>query len=175
MDILKILLITISLTGCAHTFSDSELENIPDFESLVGNGTLHQHGPSIEDKKENATLSLKKDFKVSGRSRCEALTLTSMEETILTVAKCSEKTGYEICGRAEKECIIEFDTEKTGSSLFLINDGEYVDEDVRHIVNFHKNKIEYKIQGQSCLIPYPHGCIIDGFSWVDRYTYSYIY
>jgi hypothetical protein len=175
MELLKILLITAMISGCAHTLSNSELEDIPDFESLVGSGELHQYGPSIKDNNEKAILSFNKHFKVSGRDNCEALILTSLKETVLTVAKCSEESGYEICGRAKNECIIEFDTKKSGSSLFLINDGEYVDEDVRHIVNFHTNKIVYKIQGQSCLIPYPHGCIIDGFSWVDRYTYSYIY
>lgn len=179
MDILKILLITAMISGCAHTFSEgeseAELEEIPEFKSLVGNGVLHQHGPSIEDKKTEAIFSFNENFNVAGRESCEAVILTSMNETFLTVAKCRGEFGYEICGRAEKKCIVEFDTKKTGNTLYLINDGEYVDDDVRHTVEFFTDKIVYKIQEESCLIPYPHGCIINGFNWVDQYTYIYTF
>jgi len=175
MKLLKIFIIAITLTGCAHTFSDSESKGIPAFESLVGSGILHQYGPSFEDKKSKALLSFKKNFTVASRSNCEALVLTSMSEIVLTVAKCDEKSGYEICGEADKECIIEFKTKKTGNTLHLINDGQYVDDDIRHIVKFDDDKIIYQIQEESCLIPYPHGCIINGFSWVDQYTYIYTF
>ena len=175
MKLLKIFIIAITLTGCAHTFSDSESKGIPAFESLVGSGILHQHGPSIEDKKSKALLSFKKNFTVASRNNCEALVLTSMSEIVLTVAKCDEKSGYEICGKADNECIIEFKTKKTGNALHLINDGQYVDDDIRHVVKFDDDKIIYQIQEESCLIPYPHGCIINGFSWVDEYTCTYVY
>ena len=37
-------MIAITLTGCAHTFSDSESKGIPEFETLVGSGTLEKVG-----------------------------------------------------------------------------------------------------------------------------------
>ncbi|MFT6329432.1 MAG: hypothetical protein ACJAYN_001364 [Bermanella sp.] len=179
MKVLKMFMIAITLTGCAHTFSGdelgTELEDIPEFESLVGSGILHQYGPSIENTKNKALLSFKKNFSVASRSDCEALVLTSMSEIVLTVAKCDEKPGYEICGKADNECIIEFKTKKTGNALHLINDGQYVDDDIRHTVKFYNDKIIYQIQEESCLISYPHGCIINGFSWVDQYTYIYTF
>ena len=79
MTPLKIFLITIILTGCAHTFSGdgsgTELEDIPEFESLVGSGTLYKTGASIKDKKIEATLSLNNDYVVNGLQDCKALSL----------------------------------------------------------------------------------------------------
>lgn len=55
MTPLKIFLITIILTGCTHTFSGdqsgTELEDIPEFESLVGSGTLYKTGRVLKIKR----------------------------------------------------------------------------------------------------------------------------
>lgn len=68
---------------------------------------------------------------------------------------------------------MDFETDKSGSSLSLVNDS-YGDE-TKFRVDFHKGKIIYRIQGETCLLGYPHGCIFDGFGWVDQDIYTYIY
>jgi hypothetical protein len=180
MDILKVFFIFITtatiistLTGCAHTFSEGELEDIPAFESLVGSGTLYKTGPSIEDKKIEAILSLNKDYLVSGQKNCKALSLATSEGPVLNVAVCGEDRKYIICGRSIAECTIYFETSKSHNTLSLTKDKG--GDDVKFLIEFHDDKMVYRIQGETCLIPYPHGCIIDGFGWRDRYTYTYVY
>jgi hypothetical protein len=78
-----------------------------------------------------------------------------------------------MCAGNVSECIIDFETEKSGSSLSLVNDSH--GDETRFLVEFHPNKITYRIQGEDCLIGYPHGCIIDGFKWLDEKVYTYEY
>ena len=177
MKVLKMFMIAITLTGCAHTFSGdelgTELEGIPEFESLVGSGTLYKSGPSIEDKKNEATLSLNNDYIVSDLQDCKALSLTTSDGPVLNLAACGENKEYVVCGRALAECTVYFETYKSDNTLTLTKDKG--GDDVRFLVEFHIDKIIYRIQAETCLIPYPHGCIIDGFGWRDRYTYTYVY
>ncbi len=182
MDILKVFFIfitiviitTTSLTGCAHTFSKGELEDIPEFESLVGSGILESSGAGIKTVQTKAWLSFNDNYTVVGKRHCEALILTSTERPILAVAKCDKDNDYYICGRAPEECNIYYETKKSGNTLSLTKDLGFGDDDIKLLVDFHKNKIIYRIQGESCLIGYPHGCIIDGFSWVDEDIYTFV-
>ena len=68
MKVLKIFMIAITLTGCAHTFSDSESKGIPKFESLVGSGTLEVIEPGYETSHVQASLSINENYKVIGLS-----------------------------------------------------------------------------------------------------------
>jgi hypothetical protein len=171
MDILKILFISISLTGCAHTFSDSEPKDIPEFESLVGSGILEKFGAGIETTPTEAWISVSDNETIPNRKGCKVLMLKSTDELVIKIAHCADKQEYIICGGDDSECVIDFKTKKSGSTLSLIND--YRSDEVRHVVNFHQDSIIYRIQLESCLIPYPHGCIIDGFSWTDLDTYTF--
>ncbi len=177
MDILKIFLITAMISGCAHTLSEvesgAELAGIPEFESLVGSGTLYKTGPSIEDEEIEATLSLNKEYIVSGQQDCKALSLATLEGPVLNLAVCGENKKHIICGRSIAECTEYFETYKSDNTLSLKKDKG--GDDVKFVVEFHTDKLIYRIQAETCLIPYPHGCIIDGFGWRDRYTYTYLY
>jgi len=177
MTPLKIFLITIILTGCTHTFfgdeSGTELEDIPEFKSLVGSGTLYKTGASIEDKKIEATLSLNNDYVVSGLKDCKALSLATSEGPVLNLAICGENKEYIFCGRSIAECTVYFETSKSDNTLSLTKDKG--GDDVKFLVEFLTDKIIYRVQAETCLIPYPHGCIIDGFDWRDRYTYKYVH
>lgn len=46
---------------------------------------------------------------------------------------------------------------------------------MKFLIEFQTDKIIYRVQAETCLITYPHGCIIDGFDWRDRYTYKYVH
>lgn len=177
MELLKIFIIAITLTGCAHTFSDSESKGIPEFESLVGSGTLETIEAGYDTSHVQASSSINENYKVVGRNGCKALIINTDIEIVLAVAQCVDSDGdeYLICADEPNECEIYFETEQYGSSLTLIKDWGWGYDEIRRLVEFHTNKVVYKIQLESCLVPYPHGCIIDGFGWVDLDIYTYIY
>ncbi|MFT4765360.1 MAG: hypothetical protein ACI9OH_002469 [Oleispira sp.] len=171
MKLLKIFIIAITLTGCAHTFSDSESKGIPEFESLVGSGVLEINSTGIASTPTEAWVTVSDNETIPNRKGCKVLMLKSTDELVIKIAHCADKQEYIICGGDDSECVIDFKTKKSGSTLSLIND--YRSDEVRHVVNFHQDSIIYRIQLESCLIPYPHGCIIDGFSWIDLDTYTF--
>ncbi len=178
MKVLKVFMIAITLTGCAHTFSGdelgTELEDIPEFESLVGSGILETTDSGISVEQSKAWLSFDDNYTVVGKDSCNALILTSTERSILAVAKCDEDNNYYICGRAPAKCFTNYKTKKSNSTLSLTKDLGFGEDDIRLVVDFYVNKIVYRIQGQTCLIGYPHGCIISGFNWVDEDIYTFI-
>jgi len=178
MDILKISLITAMISGCAHTLSEgesgTELAGIPEFESLVGSGMLETTGAGVTTEQTKAWLSFNDNYTVVGKESCEALILTSTERPILAVAKCDEDNDYYICGRAPEKCHTYYETKESDSTLSLTKDLGFGEDDIKLLVDFYKDKIVYRIQGQTCLIGYPHGCIISGFSWVDEDIYTFV-
>lgn len=182
MHILITFLFIINLSGCTHNIlgtnienkSFLELEGIPNFESLVGSGTLEINSTGTKPEYSKAWLSFNDDYTVIGKGSCEALTLTSIKRPILAVAKCDDNNYY-ICGRAPNECRINHETIRSGNTLSLTKDLGFGEDDIKLIVDFHKDKFVYRVQGKSCFIGYPHGCIIDGFSWVDEDIYSFGY
>jgi len=171
MALLKIFLLAATLSGCAHTYSNGNSHEIPDFESLIGSGTLEKSGTTIETVHSKAWITVNENEVISDRGSCKSFMLNSKDELVIKIAHCTEGQEYFMCGGDGPECIIDFDTEKSGNSLSLIND--YISDEVRHVVEFHQDIIVYRIQLESCLIPYPHGCIIDGFNWVDLETYTF--
>ena len=88
MELLKTLLITITLTGCAHDFSGTEVEDIPKFESLVGSGMLDIFGSIIEFESISASIILNENYTVKEIGNCTAFTITTPEEPVLSVASC---------------------------------------------------------------------------------------
>lgn len=173
MALLRIFFITLIITGCAHSISNSNSQDIPNFKHLIGSGTLKTSGTGIKSEYSKAWLSFNNNYTVIGKQSCEALTLISIERPILAVAKCDN--NYYICGRAPDECRLNYETIQSGNTLSLTKDLGFGEDDIKLLVNFHKDKIVYRVQGKSCFIGYPHGCIIDGFSWVDEDIYSYEY
>ena len=173
MALFKVFLLAVTLSGCAHTYSNSSLQDIPDFESLVGSGVLETSGTTIETQSIEASIQLNENFTVEGSGICTAFTLTTPEEPVLSIALCNEGSKYIFCGNKLDNCASDFKTENSGTSLSLIRDLGFGYDEKRFLVEFHRNKIIYRIQGETCLIGYPHGCIIDGFSWVDSKTYIY--
>ena len=103
MELLKIFIIAITLTGCAHTFSEEDSGGIPEFKSLVGSGSLYKTGASIENKKIEATLSLNNDYVVTGLQDRKALSLVTSEGPVLNLAICGENKEYIFCGRSIAE------------------------------------------------------------------------
>lgn len=174
MTLFKIFLLAVTLSGCALTYSNGNSSDIPDFESLVGRGTLETSGAGVIPENTEAWLSYNDNYTVVGKANCEALILTSTERPILAVAKCDKGNEYFICGRAPEECNIFYETKHSNNTLSLTKDLGFGEDDIKLLVDFHKDKIVYRIQGQSCLIGYPHGCIISGFSWVDEDIYTFI-
>ncbi len=75
MKVLKMFMIAITLTGCAHTFSGdelgTELEGIPEFESLVGSGILETTDSGISEEQSKAWLSFDDNYTVVGKDSCE--------------------------------------------------------------------------------------------------------
>lgn len=173
MELLKFFFTFIILTGGAHTFSEAQSENIPEFESLVSTGTLDIFGTIIETESINASIIINDNYTVKGIGSCTAFTLLTAVEPLLSIALCEGGSKYVFCGNKLNNCASSFKTKRSENSLSLIRDLGFGDDETRFLVEFHPNKIIYRIQGESCLIGYPHGCIIDGFSWIDSETYIY--
>lgn len=173
MALFKVFLLAVALSGCAHTYSNSSLQDIPDFESLVGSGVLETIEPGYDTDYDQASLTINERYHVVGRHDCKALIINTNKETILSVAQCGGRDEFYICANEPDECNIYFKTKKNGSSLILVKDWGWGHDETRRVVEFHNDKVVYRIQDENCLIGYPHGCIIDGFSWVDSYTYNY--
>ena len=179
MDILKILLMSAMISGCSHTLSEdqsgAELAGIPEFESLVGNGMLEIFGSIIESESISASIILNENYTVKEIGNCTAFTITTLEKPVLSVASCEGGSKYIFCGNSLNNCANHFKTRKSGNSLSLIKDLGFGYDKTRFLVEFSPNKIIYRIQGEDCLIGYPHGCIIDGFKWLDEEVYTYVY
>ena len=179
MDILKTFVITACLfaaiSGCAHDFINRTSSDIPEFESLAGTGTLAVSETTLASESFNASLYINENYTVEGIGNCKAFTISTPVEAILSVALCADDSKYVFCGSRLNNCVSDFKTKRSGSSLSLIRDLGFGDDETRFLIEFLPNKIIYRIQGETCLIGYPHGCIIDGFSWVDEYTYTYVY
>lgn len=47
---------------------------------------------------------------------------------------------------------------------------EYIE--MRYVLAFTPDKFIYRYQEKDCLISYPHGCLIDTFSWHDIGSYE---
>lgn len=175
MTLFKIFLLAVTLSGCAHTYSNSNSPDIPDFESLVGSGTLNIFGRIIESESIDASILFNENYLVNERGNCTAFTLTTPKEPILSIALCEGGSKYIFCGDYLNNCTSSFKTKKSGNSLSLIRDLGFGDDETRFLVEFQPNKIIYRIQSEDCLIGYPHGCIIDGFNWIDSETYIYTF
>ena len=175
MTLFKIFLLAVTLSGCAHTYSNGNSSDIPDFESLVGSGTLDISGRIIESESIDASIVLNDNYTVKGLGRCSAITLTTAINPELSIALCEGGEKYIFCGNKLDNCASDFKTKKSGATLSLIRDLGFGDDETRFLVEFQPNKIIYRIQSEDCLIGYPHGCIIDGFNWIDSETYIYTF
>lgn len=175
MVLFKIILFAVTLSGCAHIFSNGSSPDIPDFKSLVGSGTLNISGRIIESESIDASIFLNGNYTVKGLGRCSAITLTTAINPELSIALCESGEKYIFCGNKLDNCASDFKTKKSGATLSLIRDLGFWYDKTRFLVEFKSNKIIYRIQGEDCLIGYPHGCIIDGFNWVDSETYIYTF
>ena len=51
-----------------------------------------------------------------------------------------------MCAGDASECIIDFEAKNSGNSLALVTDSH--SDETRFLVEFHPNKIIYRIQGQ---------------------------
>lgn len=122
-----------------------------------------------------ASLSTNENYQVICENNCKAIIINSNEENILSVAQCGDRGKYYICANEPNECKIFFETKLNGNSLTLVKDWGWGYDEIRRVVEFHSNKVIYRIQGENCLIGYPHGCIINGFGWIDEYIYTYEY
>jgi len=110
---------------------------------------------------------------IPDKESCESFILNSKDELLVKIARCGEEQEYIMCAGDASECIIDFETKKSGNSLALVTDSH--SDETRFLVEFHPNKIIYRIQGETCLLGYPHGCFFDGFDWVDEDIYTYLY
>ena len=81
-----ICMIAITLAGCAHTFSDSESKGMPEFESLVGSGTLEIIGVGVEARRTEAWATVSDNETIPNRKGCKVLMLKSTGELVMKIA-----------------------------------------------------------------------------------------
>lgn len=175
MKPLKIILFFIAITSCSQLPLKNSTQNIPRFNSLLSSGVLESVELGYKTNYVQASISINENYQVTGKNNCKAIIIHSNEENILAVAKCGDRDKYYLCANEPDKCKIYFETKQNDNSLILIKDWGWGYDKTRRIVEFHANKVVYRIQGESCLIGYPHGCIINGFSWIDEHIYTYEY
>jgi hypothetical protein len=167
-------------------FADSTLKEIPDFESLVAEGSLNQLSYGSESNDMTAELTYRLNYEVEGQTDCHALVLSapdlvtylpdyelSPQGGAVAIAICGEEKRYYICSWVSEPCSTYFKTKKSKAVLSLHVDRGWGDDELRFRVEYYDDKLIFRVQDESCLIPYPHGCLIDGFGWEDWFVFTF--
>jgi hypothetical protein len=144
--------------------------DIPDFESIAGMGQVEQLEPDKKAATINARLTYIPDMLIGEKSEVRGLWLQTENESIVALARGDSGQVF-ICPGGPDHCKGEYikAAEIKGKVLKMRSElGES-----RYMVEFSDNGLVYRIQKKNCLIRYPHGCLIHGFGWHDRYVYAF--
>jgi len=145
---------------------------MPDFQSMVGTGTvtLSEKGEtkSAKNKTSAASVSAVKNLPISGMQACNGITLKSDQETIVTVASCKSGQVF-ICPGGQEECNKDiFEPTEVSNGVMQMRVGDF-----NYRVELTAEQMIYSIQKKPCLVPYPHGCLVNGPGWEDSLVYTF--
>ncbi len=147
----------------------SKAVNMPYFDAMVGEGHLKRTGPMVEAPSvEKASLKKKtKTVVFDGVTFSHFLSLET--ESGARVAIAIDAGSFLLCPGGIDKCTSKYATPtKQEGANRLIMHGTFSGR--RYVVELYKDVFIYRIQDKNCLLGYPHGCLIHGFSWNDLYT-----
>ncbi len=118
----------------------------------------------------NAKASFLSNIAIKNRKDCQGILLSSSEKGEIVALGLCENKEYIICAGGLDYCSPEqYKTQKKDNAVELYSN--FNKSNFR--LEFHADALIYKIQKKSCLIPYPHGCFINGWRWEDRSIYEF--
>jgi len=144
----------------------------PDFHSMVGTGSVnifdHDLPKADQHKTVNASVTTVNHIAITGMKNCSGITLKTDQESIVTVGSCDAGKVF-ICPAGQENCNNEnFTPTKLDDSVVHMRVDDY-----NYRIEVKENQLIYRIQEKSCLIPYPHGCLVNGPGWNDLVVYTF--
>ncbi len=150
----------------------SKAVNMPYFDAMVGGGHLKRTDPMVEAPSvEKASLKKKtKTVVFDGVTFSHFLSLETESKAIVAIAY--ESKRFLLCSGGVENCITGYKKRiKQEGENKLIMYSSFSSR--RYMVELYEDVFFYRIQVKNCLIGYPHGCLIHGFSWLDDYIYEF--
>ena len=145
---------------------------MPDFHSMVGTGSVtifdHELPKAEQHKTVNASMTAVTNVPITGMKNCNGFTLKTDEKSIVTVGMCDSGKVF-LCPTGQDNCNNDFfGPTEVGSDVvhMRVDDNNYQ-------LEISKNQLIYRIQEKPCLIPYPHGCLLNGPGWNDLVVYTF--
>jgi len=167
VSISLILVIALVLLAYFLYENDDHVSTVPNLLSYAGKGWLI-HSEDGKSKQLNSSIEYFADL--PNKKMCEGFLLSSKEDaSILAITHCEPST-YVLCSGGFQYCANGEHTKKTKNIIQYISDFS----GSRYRVEFLSNEIIFKIQEPDCLVPYPHGCIVNGWGWEDLAVYRFI-
>ncbi len=140
-----------------------------DLSAYMGTGVVAYVSP-VEEYKDTGLVESIKEKNAVIPSDCRAINLKTARESILGLVQCGEGR-IAICPGGLDNCFSQsFDTSSKGADFWV---HPAVNGDANYRVEFSVNKFVYRIQERDCAVSYPHGCLIPGSAWVDKYVYRF--
>ena len=158
-------------------------DSIPDFKSLEGNwefSTKWTSPYSVYGEKKTGIIKVDfiDNYSLKGEVNCQAITLNIVDEKLLTSVVGCAGDQYFLCAGYIDDCGLPVDlgyeevytnvTKRKENTLIL--HPEY--KETRYILELTPDKLIYRYQEKDCFISYPHGCLINAFSWHDIGRYE---
>jgi len=165
------------------TFSFSSNESIPELKSLKGDWaftTKWANPVTVYGEKDSGIVKVNfiKNYSLKGEENCKAVTLEIADEKLLaSVIRCAEE-HYFLCSGRIDGCGLPIDLGygDVFTNVTKVKDGKLISEpeykEIRYVLELGSNEIIYRYQEKDCFISYPHGCLINAFSWHDIGSYQ---
>ncbi len=149
----------------------SEGNGMEYFYTMAGEGELLEIDDSEKESTSDAKVLTIDKVVIDGENNCQGLSLVSNNHPIVGFAVC-ESGSHFICPGGLDNCIQEFSkpTEKISENSWEMPSRL---ANAKYVVTFYSDSLIYEIKKKNCLIPYPHGCLIDGFGWSSKLTYKF--
>lgn len=142
------------------------------FDSAVGKGKVFKTDLFEKPSSTVANLVKREGVTINGEKNCNAVTLVTNAETVVTAGFCVTGKLFICPGKGVDDCNDEYikSIKQIKPNMIALRSSFSAR---RYLVEFYENKFIFRIQDRKCLIEYPHGCLIPGFGWKDDYTYTF--
>lgn len=172
-DIVKIFVIAsfFITSACAHNPPVSEVKS--SFRALVGEGEIVQKKHELDggNSTVNGLMSSVSEISLPGEKNCFGISLTSVADAIVFLIACPSGRYY-LCTQEPSACVGEYVGQvrvKNGNHFELRSSSN----DTLYRIEIYPDRLLYRIYESDCLIPYPHGCLVDGFGWDEIFSYDF--
>ncbi len=157
-------------SACAHNPTVSEVKN--SFRALVGEGEIIQKKHELDggNSTVNGVMSYVSEISLAGENNCFGISLTSAADAIVFLIACPSGRYY-FCTQAPSACVDEnVGRVRVNGNRFELRSSS---SDALYRIEIYPGRLLYRVYESDCLIPYPHGCLVDGFGWDELFSYDF--